>query len=369
MPARKNARGQWIFRKVVTDWSGRKVRIFGTPEVNTKAAAEAAERAEIRRVQTQPPPETVTIPTFAVFVERYMEVAPLHQAPSEIEGKEQKLRAIILPAVGHLPLDRIGRAELDAMKVQLRDRAPRTVNNYLAVVGAVLDYAVEVGVLASKPAMGMLDVPDQAYEEYSDAEIDALARAGRDVYERCAILLGGDAGLRAGEIRALRRDDVGAGKVRVQQSEWFGTLKTTKGKRTRTVPMTPRLKAAVEACMRAQLGPATQPLLLRGEVSRRGRDLPWSREVMRERIEHMAAAAGVPNRGWHALRHAFCSRLARGGVPARTIQVLAGHAAITTTERYMHVAPDVVEAAVAVLDRGTHLAPSPVAENAEGREP
>ena len=50
--------------------------------------------------------------------------------------------------------------------------------------------------------------------------------------------------------------------------------------------------------------------------------------------------AGLP-RGFgavHILRHTYCSRLAGAGVPARSIQALAGHSSITTTERYMHLA-------------------------------
>lgn len=41
---------QWRYRKVVTLPSGARVRISGTPAVNTKAASEAAERAHIERV-------------------------------------------------------------------------------------------------------------------------------------------------------------------------------------------------------------------------------------------------------------------------------------------------------------------------------
>jgi hypothetical protein len=60
----------------------------------------------------------------------------------------------------------------------------------------------------------------------------------------------------------------------------------------------------------------------------------------------------IPDKGWHALRHTFCSRLAARGVPATEIQRLAGHVSIKTTQRYMHVSEDRLTAAVMVLDDG-----------------
>jgi site-specific recombinase XerD len=42
------------------------------------------------------------------------------------------------------------------------------------------------------------------------------------------------------------------------------------------------------------------------------------------------------NLHWHDLRHEALSRLADEGVPVHELQLLAGHANITTTQRYMN---------------------------------
>jgi integrase len=52
----------------------------------------------------------------------------------------------------------------------------------------------------------------------------------------------------------------------------------------------------------------------------------------------------------HLLRHTFCSHLAMRGAPARAIQELAGHRDIGTTQRYMHLSPATLDAAIRLLD-------------------
>ena len=52
----------------------------------------------------------------------------------------------------------------------------------------------------------------------------------------------------------------------------------------------------------------------------------------------------------HCLRHTFCAALVTRGVPLRTVQILAGHASFTTTEKYAHLAPDHLRDAVAGLN-------------------
>ena len=77
-----------------------------------------------------------------------------------------------------------------------------------------------------------------------------------------------------------------------------------------------------------------------------------SANTLRSWMQRAQARAGLPlTSGVHILRHTFCSHLAMRGVPAKVIQELAGHADLTTTMRYMHLAKGSKEAAIAVLDQ------------------
>jgi hypothetical protein len=56
------------------------------------------------------------------------------------------------------------------------------------------------------------------------------------------------------------------------------------------------------------------------------------------------------------LRHTFCSHLAMRGAPARAIQELAGHQELGTTQRYMHLSPAALDAAIRLLE--SHAGPA-----------
>ena len=70
-----------------------------------------------------------------------------------------------------------------------------------------------------------------------------------DVNTYLIVLLGGEAGLRCGEMMALEWSgaDLGKRQLRFSRSEWNGQVTATKGGRVRYVPMTCRLASALRA--------------------------------------------------------------------------------------------------------------------------
>ena len=62
-------------------------------------------------------------------------------------------------------------------------------------------------------------------------------------------------------------------------------------------------------------------------------------------------------RRYRERRHLFCSHLAMRGAPATAIQELAGHSELSVTQRYMHLSPAALDAAIRLLDgRGNMVA-------------
>ena len=71
-------------------------------------------------------------------------------------------------------------------------------------------------------------------------------------------------------------------------------------------------------------------------------------------LRHQGAARRANVKpGVHILRHTFCSHLAMRGAPARAIQELAGHQDLATTQRYMHLSPAALDAAIRLLEMET----------------
>jgi site-specific recombinase XerD len=75
-------------------------------------------------------------------------------------------------------------------------------------------------------------------------------------------------------------------------------------------------------------------------------------QKMVQGVMRRVAVAAQLTPGVHILWHSFCSHLAMHGAPARAIQELAGHVDLGTTQRYMHLTPSAIEAAIRLLDDG-----------------
>ena len=143
--------------------------------------------------------------------------------------------------------------------------------------------------------------------------------------------LAGEAGLRVGEIKALRwREDVDmiAHTITVNQQTRRGETGTPKGRTRRTIPMTATLFDALK----------------RMSVIREGlvvRDLDGTAKTDSQAncaIERICRRARLLIRYWHTLRHSFGTHAALFGVNPWRLQTWLGHKRIDETMLYVHVA-------------------------------
>ena len=266
--------------------------------------------------------------------------------PSGIAAKETIGQVHLIPTLGMKRLDAITTETVQQLKHQLRDRAPKTVNNVLTVLNVLLKKAVEWDVIERMPCtIRLLPIPKGSAGFYDFGEYERLVTAAKAM-DRSAyliVLLGGEAGLRCGEMMALEWSDVDLGnrQLCVQRSEWKGYVTATKGGRLRYVPLTVRLGAALR-----------EHRHLRGaRVLCQRAGSPLTQKIIQDHVRRAARRAQLVMSGVHRLRHTFCSHLAMRGAPARAIQDLAGHMDLATTQRYMHLSPAAIEGAIRLLDQ------------------
>jgi integrase/recombinase XerD len=144
------------------------------------------------------------------------------------------------------------------------------------------------------------------------------------------------AGLRVSEACGLQLADIDRKKGLVSA---FG-----KGQKRRLVPLGEPSLEALDAYLRIRgqhpRAAATQTLFL----SPRGGAL--TRQAVWKMLGRYARGAGVTKPSSpHKLRHSFATHLLEGGADLRSVQALLGHADISTTEVYTHLADESVRAA------------------------
>ncbi len=305
------------------------------------------------------------VPTVAEFKERFIEHAKANrQKASTVYAKESILRGHLVPVLGTKRLDEITDADVQALKVTLAERKPKTVNNVLATLSKLLRVAKRLGVIDTLPveSFELLKAPQGAVPFYTFEEFAALVAAAErhDPRTLAAVLLGGDAGLRAGEVIGLELPDVSRANklITVERQVWRSVVDTPKGGRGRPVPMTDKLAAALAAVRHLR----RTRVLLQDDGSE------LTAKALRSWMKSAQRLAGLkPTGNFHILRHTFCSHLAMRGANPKTIQELAGHTNLSTTMRYMHLAEGQKEQAIRLLDRRPTL-PAPVARVEAGLE-
>jgi integrase len=292
-----------------------------------------------------PKEEGPPCPTLDTFAARWMEEYSRANGnkPSTLAAKETIVRLHLLPVLGGLRLDDIGDLQVQRLKLHLEAFRPKTRACILSVLSTMLRTAQRWDEIAKAPHIELPQIPDPGVSFYDfeewEALIDGARRAGPMVL--AAVLLGGDAGLRRGELVALEQRDLGPSHVHVVRNDWMGEVGATKGGRYRRVPLTARLAEAL-----------AQVRHLRGKrLLWQANGKPVGVETLKSWMETACRRAGLPeSRNLHKLRHTFCSHLAMRGAPAKVIQELAGHADLKTTMKYMHLARGSREAAIALLE-------------------
>ena len=343
-------RGGWEVDIHVILSDGKRVRERKRKAIPSKSAARRwGQTRERDLLMSGLPKVRKEVPTLEAFVGRFLDGyarADRHK-PSGVAAKETILRVHLVPLFGRRKLDAITNEDVQRLKRCLHQKSPKTVNNVLTTLNKLLKVAVEWKVIGALPCtIRLLSIPasEATFHDFDEYERLVTAAQAVDANAHLLVLLGGEAGMRCGEMMALEGRDVDLkrGQLTIRHSEWKGHVTTPKGGRHREVPLTRRLASALR-----------QRRHLRGRrvlvEPRTGASL--TQKMVQDRVRWAARRANLEHEGVHILRHTFCSHLAMRGAPARAIQKLAGHQDLSTTQRYMHLSPAAVRGAIELLNQ------------------
>ena len=216
-----------------------------------------------------------------------------------------------------------------------------TANRRLTVFRRFFRWAVREGVLPSDPTVRMLSAKQalRVPKTLSEAEVEALLAAPLvdtplGLRDRAMFELIYACGLRATELVSLK-------VFQVSLSE--GVLRVMgKGSKERLVPFGAVAAEWLERYL-AQARPAllgsqlNEALFVTARGSKSGEAM--TRVMFWTLVKKYARLAGIQRPlSPHTLRHAFATHLLNHGADLRAVQMLLGHADISTTTIYTHVA-------------------------------
>ena len=256
----------------------------------------------------------------------------------EAYRRDLSLFAAWLEAEAGKPLDAAGADDLNAYFAARHPESRATsANRRLAVLRRYYQMALRQKRIAVDPCLRMRSArqPSRFPKTLSEAQVDALL-AAPDVNtplglrDRTMLELMYASGLRVSELVLLKSIEVGMNE---------GVLRITgKGDKTRLVPFGDEARGWIERYLGQARG-----VILNGQTDDAlfvtGRGGAMTRQMFWILIKKHALKAGInAPLSPHTLRHAFATHLLNHGADLRVVQLLLGHADISTTQIYTHVA-------------------------------
>lgn len=234
-------------------------------------------------------------------------------------------------------LDTFTDQDLLAVRLELIDagRCAETVNHYRRVVRGVF------GTHPSSAALAWAWMAHKAESEgklrfYTPEQVERLIRHAHSEKDIAIYTLATEAGPRLSEIRAFKVENVDfeAGRVRFEDGfTTHGGHAGNKGRRVRSVPMSANVRRVLRPFCEGKSGNA----LVFEHDSKPGE--PMCGTSLYRRFISASERAGLPRIRLHDLRHTFGTQAIRV-FAIHEVQRMMGHRHITTTERYLHYAPD-----------------------------
>ncbi len=263
--------------------------------------------------------------------------------PNTVRSYEQAVKAHIAgSAIGAARVGEVRRQDVQAFADELLASGlePATVSNILNPIQAFYRRAVDRDEVAYNPAE-RIDLPTGqatrpkriASAVEARALLDGLVERDRPLWATAFY-----AGLRRGELQALRWGDVdlGASLISVERSwdQYEGPIEPKSRSSRRTVPLLAILRDYLDEHKLA--APSNSDALVFG----RAESSPFAPMAVGKRAKKAWEAAGLEPTTLHECRHTFASLLIDSGANPKAVQEFMGHSKIQTTfDVYGHLFP------------------------------
>ena len=197
--------------------------------------------------------------------------------------------------------------------------------------------------------------PVRLPEVLSQEEVRRLIQCAGSPLHRIWLLMLYATGIRREELVRLKIGDIDSDRMLLR-------IRQGKGKKDRDVMLSPRLLEELRDYWRSA-NPKPKTYLFPGKGPHQNAAAHVDSRSIFNAVQQAVQRAGIDKRVHpHTLRHCFATHLLESGADLRTIQVLLGHADLTTTSRYLHLSERHLKATASPLD-SLLLAPRPNPED------
>jgi integrase len=331
------------------------------------AEQERQEQAEAKELAER---EAITFNQF--YKDNYLSVLTTSKKSGSVHAEKILYEKWIKPHVGAMPFKNIFPLHIEKIKKAMTDesKSPRSIEYVLSIVRQIWNLAKRDGLIdreSPTKQVKKLKVDNKRVAFFNHEQADTLLNALRDInkplqkkFEKTQnkifkvkaeqlhnmTLLSLHTGMRAGEIFKLRWADL-------NMDEGIITINDAKGG-SGVAYITNEVKAMFKK-IRPEENHANELIFKTDE----GMEIKQTSNSFDNVIDTLKFNDGITDRRqrltFHSCRHTFASWLVLQGTPLYTVQKLMRHKSISLTERYAHLAPDTLRAAVSAFEKNLKM--------------
>lgn len=262
--------------------------------------------------------------------------------PSTYSNYRYKLEHYILPHLGDIPINQLEHLHLESLVNEWRNNhhTPATIHLHFQLIKRCLGFAVKRGLLMVNPCKDIL------LPKIKKKKVHALTKQEQKILEQTAriapkhkglpVLMGLQAGLRIGEIAALKWENINFDTKTITVENTYQRIPTFGIEKQKTALVYQEAKTASSK----RVVPMTKELVMKLKERKKksnhvyvftSNDRPCEPRLLTYYFHQLIKKAKLINLHFHQLRHTFATRCMERSHDIASISALLGHASTQMT--------------------------------------